>query len=278
MLICAGLAIALLAGIAGAVVGTGENEEGNDTAITFAHTVLDRPETVSPADMPDDILGAVLAAEASPRIVSGGLGPAPADFLRNGYSGTWVFFVVEAPTAEGPQRIRATWDAVIAAGAFRDEMQSAGLPVPQGYAIAVRRPDGTSNPYSAWPFGNVAYGQQFRAADSSAAAESEIQDRVVTAGLKPVEIDVLAPRDLAVAAVTQIADAGAIQSRPDVDRMIETTFSDFYEYEGFYFEIQDRAGTPLFVLARSFRTGIGLSYAALSLGLEPLRGPLRRSD
>jgi hypothetical protein len=138
-------------------------------------TVEVSEQSTTALDSPRDVLDAVLAATSSSHIRDSALGAAPPEFLENGYGGTWVFFVVDAPSTHGPSAIRAVWEGVLVAGAFRDGMHRAGLPPPEGYGVSIRLPDGSTEPHSAWPFGNIAYGQRFRSADSRGAAESEIR-------------------------------------------------------------------------------------------------------
>ena len=246
----------------------------DDATITYAETVDVQREAIAPTGSADDLLTGVLASAASPRILGASLGAAPPDFVENGYSGTWVVFIVDSPRSEGPATIRAVWDATLAAGALRDEMYRAGFPALEGFGILARKSDGTLEPYSAWPFGDIAYGQQFTAANARPAVLSEIREGVTAAGLRETSIEVVAPSDLAVAVVAQV-DRSKIASQSDLNRMVETVFADLHDYEGIYLEIDDEKGKSIFVLARSFRTGDGLFYVAPELGIEPLRGSLR---
>jgi hypothetical protein len=272
-LVAGGTVLAFSIAVSASVLSASNALEAEST-ITYAATVDVQRSTSLPVDSPSEILADVLASEGSPRILSASVGPAPPDFLENGYSGTWVYVVVDVPSVEGPGPIRAIWDAELAAGAFRDEMYRAGLIAPEGYGILVHHSDGSTRPYSAWPFGDIAYGQRFRAASTRATAEAELRDRLLTSGLKPTSIELIAARDLAAGVVAEITDPAASVDRAQLDQLIHSTFHNLHEYEGFYFEIDASGGKPLFILARSFRTGDGLAYSAPALGLEPLRGPL----
>lgn len=252
-----------------AVVRGGDEEDGS---IVYAETV-DVTAAPSLGSSSSEVLAGVVGLVASPHILSTSLGSAPMDFRENGYLGTWVYATVDAPRADGPGVLRAVWDATVAVGAFREEVYRAGLPAPEGYGVSVRRPDGSVDPYMAWPFADIEYGQRFAPEGSEAMVERKIRDAVLAAGLEPIGVDAVVATDVAMAVVSRIRPTTRVLGRTDVDELVASVFGKLADYEGVYFELQNNAGKPLFVLARSFRTGDGLSYAAPQLGLQPLRGP-----
>lgn len=126
-------------------------------------------------------------------------------------------------------------------------------------------------PELAWPFVELPHGQQFAPANSKATAEAATRESVLAVGLQPIRVEGLAPKDLAMAVVATVGDDTSIASRADINELASAAFGEIGTYEGIYFELQDEAGEILFVLARSYRTGDGWSFASPALGFEPLR-------
>jgi hypothetical protein len=268
-----GAAVGLVIAISFAAIGVAvaASQQG-PPPIIYADTIDPSTTPAPPSTSPADVLAAVMARDDFSRIRAVNIGPAPADFLESGYSGIWVYLTVDAPSANGAAPLHGVWEATVVAGAFRDEMHSAGLETPEGYGVLLRLPDGTIEPFMAWPFGDIALGQRFTDPASAAEVQSSIRQAVRSTGLEPITVDSVVAKDLSLVVIASVPDADLLASRSALDELVDDVFGSITTFEGVYLEIQSPSGKPLAVLTRSFRTGDGMSHTALELGIGPIRG------
>lgn len=261
MFLVAGVGLAV-AGSVGIALAFGA-DSGSDSSAPVRQSAAPTPvaytdgrlaPTAGAALTPEGALRKAVAMLRSRRIVAARLGERPAWAERVATPGPWVYMTVRADAAHGPLTIRPIWEADLAVGAARDDVAVNGTGTIENASYALALPDGTVLAEAGGGMGNVVAGQRF-SAENAARVRPEIAERVATADLRLVELDIRSGMQLAPAVVATTSDPAGF-----VRRAAETVTAIFGApgaYEGVYLEVRDTAGSPVFVEAASFRTGHG---------------------
>jgi hypothetical protein len=180
-------------------------------------------------------------------------GPRPA--------GIWLHFVVAVPSREvGTDR--AQWEADLIEGAIADALASSGTTV-GGSTIDWRLPDGTILPNQGGGMGDIVPGQTFSNA-SDASITATLKKGLADNGLIPTSIAILHADQAAPAVIAVTSDPRAAAAA--ASSTIRALFGQNPPfYEGYYFEVRDLSGKPLFIQSASFRSGSGRQWVDPSL-------------
>jgi hypothetical protein len=168
--------------------------------------------------------------------------------------GIWVNGTVAIP-ASGAAAVRPVWEANLVIAALRDRVHAGGAsPDVIGSQISGELPDGRVLPNIGGGIGNVAFLQAFSTA-SPGEAVRDVRRNAATLGLRIDSIDVLTPLQAAPAVVATTHDVAGLIRNPDA--VVNALFGGIARYEGEYLEVRDAAGSPVFIQASAFRTGVG---------------------
>jgi hypothetical protein len=151
--------------------------------------------------------------------------------------------------------VRPVWEANLVIAALRDEVHATGASDDViGSQISGELPSGEVLPNIGGGIGDVVFGQAFSAA-SPAQVQSAIRRNAAALKLRIESIDVLTPLQAAPAVVASTSDLAGVVSNPD--GVINALFGGIATYEGEYLELRDSSGSPFFIQASAFRTGVG---------------------
>lgn len=206
---------------------------------------------------PEQVLTDALARYGGDRVVSARLVAAPA--TAGARAGRAVAFRVKVPS-EGAGVVRSAWEADLLQGVVADA--AAGSEPIVASMIEAVLPGGRIIELTGG-MGDISPAQSFDA-PSNAAVQRDIRVALGAAGLRVVVVTIMhagqpAPAVVAEAVDPRAAAAGAAAA-------VQSLFgSDPPRYEGYYFEVRDTEGNPLFVQSASFRTGAGRLWVSPSV-------------
>lgn len=168
--------------------------------------------------------------------------------------GIWVNGKVSI-SALGSPAVRPVWEANLVIAALRDQIHaSAAVPDVIGSQISGELPDGRLLPNIGGGIGSVEFGQAFSSA-SPVEATRDIRRNAAQLNLRIDSIDIVTPLQVAPAVVATTRDVEGLIRNPDA--VINALFGGLATYEGEYLEVRDAAGSPVFIQASAFRTGVG---------------------
>lgn len=266
-LLILGFAAAALGATIFGVVLTTQSASSNSTPGVrpdrYTNKVL-RISTGKPSQPPGAVLRAVVARYGGHYVSSNGLGvggpPAgwsptePGSPARAAPSGLWIDGTVPVQGLGAPA-VRPVWEANLVIAALRDELHAAGASDNViGSQISGELPNGQIVPNIGGGIGNIVFGQAFSGA-TPAQAESAIRRNAAALKLRIISLDVLKPLQVAPAVVASTRDVAGVLSNPD--QVINALFGGIATYEGEYLELRDASGSPFFIQASTFRTGVG---------------------
>jgi hypothetical protein len=173
---------------------------------------------------------------------------------------TWLELTVRAPD-QGPGRVRAYWEGLLAAGAFRDESYARGLPEVLGKTINVMYPDGT---VERGPETVISQPMLHNIAQSSTSTiETLFTDGAKRANVRIESLTFLQPMRQATALIISASDAKSLVQHRDEflnDLAGDIAYDENPLVEGILIEVRDDAGQPITSSAYSVRTGEGLGW------------------
>ena len=266
LLILGCAAAALGASVLGVVL-TAQTASSNSTPgvmpVRYSKKVL-RIQTGRPSQPPGLLLRAVVARYGGHAVTAQGVAVAgpPAGWSpseagsppRPNPNGLWIDGTVPVQ-ALGAPAVRPVWEANLVIAALRDEVHAAGASDDViGSQISGELPSGELLPNIGGGIGDVAFGQAFSAA-SPAQVQGDIRRNAAALKLRIESIDVLTPLQAAPAVVASTRDVDGVVSNPDA--VINALFGGIATYEGEYLELRDSSGSPFFIQASAFRTGVG---------------------
>jgi hypothetical protein len=168
--------------------------------------------------------------------------------------GLWIDGTVPVQ-ALGAPAVRPVWEANLVIAALRDEVHAAGASDDViGSQISGELPSGEVVPNIGGGIGNIVFGQAFSPV-SPAQVQSDIRRNAAALKLRIKSLEVLTPLQAAPVVVASTQDVAGVLSNPD--RIINTLFGGIATYEGEYLELRDSSGSPFFIQASAFRTGVG---------------------
>jgi hypothetical protein len=217
---------------------------------------------------PQQILNDVLARYGGDAVVAASIDGPPPDYQPNGgpgETGKWAYFTVRA-SSESREAIRAIWEADLVAGVLRDGMLANGE-VLFSTRTSLLLPDGTTIPNVAGGIGNVSPNEQFNTPPAKE-VPNQIENAASAAGLHVQSIQVLLPAQPAPVVVATIEDPTAVSE--EWPALATKIFGQPPTYEGYYLEVRDTEGRPIFIQATDFRIGAGHQW-------NPAGGGARRN-
>jgi hypothetical protein len=173
---------------------------------------------------------------------------------------TWLEITVRAQEKEGPERVEAYWEGLLAAGAIRDESYVRGLPNVQGKTMTIDYPDGTSEDGAATIISQPL--KHDLAPSSAEGTEAAIRDAAKRAQVASDPVTFLEPSGPA--AMVTVVSEGDSPLRDGEEFLNELFGSVVTEknplVEGIFVEVRDRDGQPVRASAYSVRTGEGVGW------------------
>jgi hypothetical protein len=266
-LLILGFAAAALGASVLGVVLTAPSASSNSTPSVRPDRYTDkvlRLSTGKPSQPPGLLIREVVARYGGHAVSSNGLGvggpPAgwsptePGSPSQAAPSGLWINGTVPV-RALGAPAVRPVWEANLVIAAVRDELHAQGASDDViGSQISGEFPSGEVAPNIGGGIGNIVFGQAFSDA-TPAQAESSIRRNAAALKLRIIALDVLKPLQVAPAVVASTRDVAGVLSNPDA--VINALFGGIATYEGEYLELRDASGSPFFIQASTFRTGVG---------------------
>jgi hypothetical protein len=245
--------VAAAASTVGLGLALGSAFGGQSSPAPIAYTpTIGHTSSLRGADTPGKIISAIVAMAGAHDISRAELAaPPPASGAP---SGTYLHFTVDAPAAD--QRAdRGEWEAAVLAGAVADAFVSHGFPRIVGATVDVRLADGKVVPNVSGGMGDVVPGQSFSDASDNAIA-SEVRSKLPAFGLTPVSISILHADQPAPAVVAKTSNPTAAAANAEAT-VISLFGRQPPHYEGYYLEVEDSSGNPVYIASASFRSGIG---------------------
>lgn len=181
--------------------------------------------------------------------------------IRGLRRGIWLDFVVDVASND-ERAIEALWHVDLTVGALADALAQTGQLGIAGATVDGHLPDNTTVPLSGG-IGDVTAGQSFSDAGDQT-IKADLTQALKQANLTPVSIDIVRVDQPAPAVVAEAADP-----RTAAAAVAQTTASLFGKdppnYEGYYLEVRDTKGNPVFIRSAAFRSGVSAAWASPSV-------------
>jgi hypothetical protein len=179
--------------------------------------------------------------------------------------------IVMVPAAGiGAAAVKPEWEADLLAGAVNDELVAHGLRGLSTLTTSLELPDGSVIPVGSG-YGNVVAGQQFDESAPSVLASS-IKSGIAAVGLQLARITFEKPEQLApVIYATTSNPAGWVQ-RAERDETYRAILGNYRNLEGWYIEVDDSNGKPVWIGSMANRDGDGSSWTRPDLTSRPVAG------
>jgi hypothetical protein len=177
----------------------------------------------------------------------------------------WLEIVVRGP-AEGPESVRAYWDGLLLAGAFRDLSVARGLPEVLGKTIFFLDGDSEAEPGPETIISQPV--QHLLEPSTREEIEALIRDGAEHVGLEVESVAFVRPMEDVVSVVARADDAESAIARHDLilqELAGKVAYGDLPAVEGIFVEILDGTGTPIAASAYSHQTGEGLGWTDAEL-------------
>jgi hypothetical protein len=169
----------------------------------------------------------------------------------------WLYLEIKADGTEGGL-VEPNWEAMLAAGAYRDLAHAANLPDLLGYTVQLRFPDHSlSAPDStviAQPFAHDVLTDDQRAVDAVKAHVNRI------AGLRGASMRLLHAASPAVVETLTVTNPTAVLSE-GLGSLQQSVFGEINDYEGTLVRVVDADGDLVATSAYSTRLGIGSGWS-----------------
>jgi hypothetical protein len=177
-------------------------------------------------------------------------------------AGPWLSVVAHVPDGYATQSqgwqpafLEAGWQADLVAGAISDAAAEHGLGKVAGATISGLLSDGSTVPSIGGGIGAVTTGQSF-SADSDEQISAALKEVLTAADLVPLSVNVLHADQPAPAVIAQTADPA--KAAANAESTINSLFGGHPpKYEGYYLEVRDTTGAPVFVVSYAYRAGSG---------------------
>ncbi len=227
--------------------------------VTYAPTYGWTATIPSSATTPSAIVSAVADRANLGTALRVSLSTPPAWATRHG---DWLSFDV-ATDGSVAGNIHAAWEADLVQGVVAEAFAARGMGHVIGSNITGDLPSGQTVALQGG-MGDVAAGQRFLSS-SDAAIQQHVEAVLAQANLTPVSITVMHVGQPAPAVIVQTNDpsAAAAAATPTIRALFGARPP---LYEGYFFEIEDAAGTPILAASASFRTGAGREWVDPSVG------------
>jgi hypothetical protein len=250
-------------------VGSPSNLSGdtNVTPVTYAATYDWTPTLPSSATTPSAIVSAVAARANLGTALRVSLSTPPVPTTRQG---DWLSFDV-ATDGSVAGNIHAAWEADLVQGVVAEAFAARGMEHVIGSNITGDLPSGQTVALQGG-MGDVAAGQRFLSS-SDAAIQQRVEAVLAQANLTPVSITVMHVGQPAPAVIVKTNDPSPAAAA--AAQTIRALFGAHLPlYEGYFFEIENAAGTPILAASASFRTGAGREWVDPSVGAGSSLGSL----
>lgn len=254
------VAVLLLAAMAFGVAlasggGSPPNLSGNQSVapVNYSSTYGWTPTIPSSASTPAAIVSAIGNRAGLGTALHVSLTDSPAQATRQG--NTLSFDVATDGSVAG--NIHAAWVADLVQGAIAEAFAARGMQPVIGSTVTGDLPNGQTVALQGG-MGDVAAGQSF-SSDSDAAIQQHLEAVLAQANLTPVSITVMHIGQPAPAVVVKTDDPSSAAA--SAATTIRALFgADPPLYEGYYFEVDSAAGTPILAQSAAFRTGAGRQW------------------
>ena len=201
---------------------------------------------------PEEAIAQTLAG-LSNVIRAGNLGPPPRSSDGSHPDGTWLHIEV---AADNP--MEAAWEAALLAGAVADRTAGDGhflASVITGWIVDEAPSDGSIQPEEDATNYIVVAGERFLPPGDDNEIKRGVTATLARFGARPVSIEVLHPRDVALKVVATIPTPHAMNRR--LAELQSVLIGMPTQYEGVYLEIRLPDGSPIAKLWTTYRTVIG---------------------
>jgi len=244
------LALVVILGVGVGTIGRSSGRAGNDNRTSYT-PVLTHQTVVAGAHTPENVIAAIIHRYGGTRVAGAAIGSAPA--IPGIRPGLWLRFSVDQ--LAGDDILRPEWEANLVSGAISDALATYHLAPLAGTRIDVTRPDGQVQEDASGGVGDILSGQSF-SSESDSAIVARLRSELASAGLAAVSIDLL-HADQPAPVVIAKTDSPAVAAA-DARQTIRALFgADPPYYEGYYFEVMDSSGDPVFIQTAAFRLGVG---------------------
>jgi len=223
---------------------------------------IDRWPSTLVGKSPDEIVNTLVARYGGSDIVDASVTGPPAGFQPTDGSApspdtsNWKFahFTVSVP-CKCVAAHRALWEASLVSGALRDALHANGDYLYTA-DITLQLPDGSKVPINETACcGNIVYDQQFDT-PSMSDIPTTIRQAAEGTALTIDSIDVL-QADQPAPAVVATTDGDPKTVLQEAGQLTNQLFGNPPRYEGYYLEVRDTSGNPIFIQYTSFRAGVG---------------------
>jgi hypothetical protein len=190
----------------------------------------------------------------------------PGEGNNPGTQGLEVTYDLHVKSTQGPDIAQALWEGDLLVGAIADEYAARGFGQIVAAAATLVTPDGARDPIGGG-VGEVVRNQVFNAVPSDIGTTISSAARGV--GLHSVSVATI--RGLQDAVVIHAvsnnpaSDVAVLQKQGGLDALLQQSPANF---EGAYLEIDNTAGSPVYIVATAPRDGSGTSWSDPSLGLS----------
>jgi len=226
------------------------SESPNGSRLAYTSKLGHKPRVPAGASI-SDIISTIFGRYGGKGVISAAEGvPPDVPGLRRG---AWLHFIVGV-AAKDERVNRPEWESDLIEGAVADALAGSGRAV-AGSTIDWKLPDGTILRAMGGGMGDILPGQTFSSATTDA-IRAALAGELTKLGLRPLQIGVLHADQPAPAVIAETGDPLAAAAAAAAD--IRDLFGqDPPKYEGYYFEVRDLSGRPLFIQSASFRSGAG---------------------
>jgi hypothetical protein len=179
----------------------------------------------------------------------------------DGRPGVWLDFSARLGSDQDIER--TGWECDLVEGAIADALNQQDLGHVTGSTIDAVLPNGTHEDIGGG-MGDVKAGQSFTNA-SDASIQSELSTTLKADNLTPVSINILHADQPAPAVIAETADPK--EAATSAASTVKALFGGSHPptFEGFYFEVLDTSGNPLFALSYAYRSASGRQWVTRSL-------------
>jgi hypothetical protein len=158
----------------------------------------------------------------------------------------------------GALAVKSEWEAELLGSAVNDELIAHGLAGLSTVAVTLELPSGELVRVGS-AYGNVVPEQQFKTT-SAGTFERELRTGVADVGLTLNSITFERPQQLAPVIYATTADPPEWVHKAEREETFQTMLGNYRDLEGFYIEVDDVSGNPVWVSSMSNRAGSGGSW------------------
>ncbi len=239
--------------------------------VQFAHQIRHARTAAGVAPTADGIVSAAVAKLRDGAIVDAQLGPSPAEASggdgASSASGVdlskekFLDVTVPAPApapALGAAAVRAEWLAQLLGGSVNDDLVASRLGDLASVLVSVRLPSGEVVKVSGG-YGNVVPEQRF-STERLTDLETGLRSGMASVGLKVEQMNFEVPMQAAPVIIATTADPAGFVAAAQSKETFTQMLGDYRNLEGWYIEVRDSQGWPVWISAVANRTGVGIGW------------------